>query len=652
MNEKKTIILLVEDEDSHADLIFRSFESATVPMDLIRVRNLKEASISIAGTTPGLIIADYLLKDGKGTELIPVNKEEHPYPIVIMTSHGDEEIAVQAMKAGAFDYIVKSVTALDDMPNICEKIMLEWNYTIRHKRVEKELKESEAKFRGILSSLYEGAVIIYDRDGKITSLWGTPEMDKRYGLRAVDSIGMSIREIVPPEHADQRVSEIHRVFDAGEKMVVDYMVVFPSGNFWHETSLSPMRDADDNIAAVVGFVRDITERKKMEDALLQSEKLKSLGAITAGVAHEFNNILAVVMGSAEVLDGGFKDEQELNRGLKAIIEASADGAGIVKRMLSFAKAELSISDHIFIDIQYLIKQAVEFTMPRWKNMAQADSKKYLINTANVVETPDIFCNPTEIREVFVNLINNSLDAMPDGGTITVSTRCVRSPAEQAVSKKENSLESKGNFVEIIYEDIGKGMPEEVRKKIFDPFFTTRRPMGTGLGMSIAYSIMKRHGGKIDVKSEVGKGTVFNLSIPIQKEVGQKTAPSEPVREIMTTNRRILVIDDEKEICTILDEFLTRSGHIVKAVNSGSEAIELSRRENFDLVICDLVMPDVTGYDVVKALNDLDKTPKICIATGWGEKLKPMDEESLTVDFIIKKPFNLSEIERKISDLCK
>jgi len=195
------------------------------------------------------------------------------------------------------------------------------------------------------------------------------------------------------------------------------------------------------------------------------------------------------------------------------------------------------------------------------------------------------------------------------------------------------------------------MPEEVRKKIFDPFFTTRRPMGTGLGMSIAYSIMKRHGGKIDVGSEVGKGTVFNLSIPIRKEVEQKTVPSEPVRETMTTNRHILVIDDEKEICTILDEFLSRSGHIVKAVNSGSEAIELSRRENFDLVICDLVMPDVTGYDVVKALNDLDETPKICIATGWGEKLKPMDEESLTVDFVIKKPFNLLELEKKISDLC-
>jgi PAS domain S-box-containing protein len=267
MNEKNIYILLVEDEDSHADLIFRSFESATVPMDLVRVRNIKEAHISIAGTTPDLIIADYLLTDGKGTELIPVNKEEHPYPIVIMTSHGDEEIAVQAMKAGAFDYIVKSVTILDDMLNICEKILLEWNYTIRHKIVEKELKESEARFKSILSSLYESAVIIYDRGGKVTALWGTPEMDNRYGIHAVDAIGRSIREFVPPEQAEQRLAEIRRVFDAGEKMIVEYMVIVPGGSFWHEISLSPRRDSSGNIDAVVGFIRDVTERRRIEKTL-------------------------------------------------------------------------------------------------------------------------------------------------------------------------------------------------------------------------------------------------------------------------------------------------------------------------------------------------------------------------------------------------
>ncbi|MCP4295060.1 MAG: response regulator, partial [Proteobacteria bacterium] len=176
MSEKKTNILLVEDEESHAALIFRSFESAITPANLTLARNLNEARTSISKNVPDLIIADYLLDDGKGTELLPINKEECPYPIVIMTSHGDEEIAVQAMKTGAFDYIVKSEAVLNDMPNVCEKILLEWNYTIRHKIVEQELKESEARFRDILSSLYESAVIIYDRDGKITALWGTPEM--------------------------------------------------------------------------------------------------------------------------------------------------------------------------------------------------------------------------------------------------------------------------------------------------------------------------------------------------------------------------------------------------------------------------------------------------------------------------------------------
>ena len=154
MNEKKINILLVEDEESHTDLIFRSFESTTMPVSLVNTRNLNDARASIAESVPDLVIVDYILPDGKGTELIPANKEERPYPIVIMSSHGDERIAVEAIKAGAFDYIVKSGAVLDNMPNVCEKILLEWNSTIRHKTVvEQELKESEVRFHGILSSL-------------------------------------------------------------------------------------------------------------------------------------------------------------------------------------------------------------------------------------------------------------------------------------------------------------------------------------------------------------------------------------------------------------------------------------------------------------------------------------------------------------------
>ncbi len=211
-------------------------------------------------------------------------------------------------------------------------------------------------------------------------------------------------------------------------------------------------------------------------------------------------------------------------------------------------------------------------------------------------------------------------------------------------------ELKGDLIEIIYTDTGKGMSEEVMKKIFDPFFTTRRPYGTGLGMSVTYGIMKRHGGKIEVESEIGKGTTFTLHVPICKEVVQRVTPSASVLETETKKLRVLVVDDEQEICIILNTFFSGEGHTVKTVNDGAEAIELSRREGFDLVLCDLAMPEVTGYDVIKALNELDERPIIGISTGWGEQLEPIEEGTLKVDFIINKPFNLSELERKISDL--
>jgi len=375
-----------------------------------------------------------------------------------------------------------------------------------------------------------------------------------------------------------------------------------------------------------------SEVKKMEEALVHTERLKSLGTITAGVAHEFNNILAVMMGSAEVLEGGFKDDKELKKGLHAIIKAGGDGAEIVERMLTFAKTEAKdTSDYVFFDINHLIKEAIEFTMPRWKNMAQSKGISYCMDTEGMEEVPEIFCNPTELREVFMNLINNAMDAMSDGGGISFSSRSDESTVFVSVS------------------DTGKGMSEEVKQKIFDPFFTTRRPQGTGLGMSVSYSVIKRHDGTIEVESEEGRGTTFNINIPIRKEAVQKVVTTEPVRKSKTKALHILVADDEKDICVNLNEFLSREGHTVKTVNGGAEAIELARKENFDLVLCDLAMPEVTGHDVLKALNELDKRPKVGLITGWDEKLT-FDKGELKADFVAKKPFKLLELARQIDDV--
>jgi len=379
-------------------------------------------------------------------------------------------------------------------------------------------------------------------------------------------------------------------------------------------------------------ISDITERKEMEEALLQSEKLKSLGVITAGVAHEFNNILAVILGTAELLDSGFEDDQDLKNGLNDIIVAGQNGAGIVKDMLSYVKSqEEDISNYAPYDIRCLLEEAINFTRHRLESMAQAKRVDYQIDREDMREIPEILCSHAELLGVFINIINNALDAMPDGGRLSFSTS------------------SNDDTVFISISDTGIGMSENVKKCIFDPFFTTRRPEGTGLGMSMSYGTIARHGGKIEVESEKGNGATFNLSIPIRKDAAQKVVPPEYDRRVTRSKLNILVVDDNEDVCEIMDEVLTRCGHAVTSVDNGAEAIELAVEKDFDLVLCDLLMPEVHGYDVVKALNKLDKIPKIGLMTGWAE-LKSIDEEGYKIDFILEKPFKHAELAKHIDEL--
>lgn len=381
------------------------------------------------------------------------------------------------------------------------------------------------------------------------------------------------------------------------------------------------------------LMEEISVRKLMEEALVQSEKMKSLGIVTAGISHEFNNLLAVIIGNAELLDGNLDHDQELQKSLNAIIKASDDGTAIVKNMLLYAKShEKDTSDYIFFDIRHVLGEAIDFASPRWRSMAQAQGVDYQVDREGMREIPGTLCSPTELRGVFTNIINNAMDAMPDGGRLTFCT-----------SSDEDTI-----FISI--SDTGIGMSEAVKERIFDPFFTTRRPQGTGLGMSVSYGVIKRHGGEIELESEEGKGTTFNLRIPIKKDTVQKAIPLEPAHKVAKKNLHVLVIDDNEDVRVIVDNILSDSGHTVKTVDNGMEAIELAEKEDFDLVLCDLLMPEVHGYEVIKAFNESGKAQNIGIITGWDDKLKPIDDEEIKVDFILKKPFKQKELENHINNL--
>ena len=454
--------------------------------------------------------------------------------------------------------------------------------------------------------------------------------EKTLGYSEEELLGSPFYNFIHPDDIGPTTNEIEEMLAIGKEVVgFENRYRCKDGSYkWLMWTAKPIPENGITYATA----HDITKRIKMEETLFQSEKLKFLGVITAGVAHEFNNILAVILGTAELLDSGFEDDQDLKNGLNDIVVAGQNGAGIVKDMLSYVKSqEEDISNYAPYDIRCLLEEAINFTRHRLESMAQANRMDYQIDREDMREIPEILCSHAELLGVFINIINNALDAMPDGGRLSFSTS------------------SNDDTVFISISDTGIGMSENVKKCIFDPFFTTRRPEGTGLGMSMSYGTIARHGGKIEVESEKGNGATFNLSIPIRKDAAQKVVPPEYDRRVTRSKLNILVVDDNEDVCEIMDEVLTRCGHAVTSVDNGAEAIELAVEKDFDLVLCDLLMPEVHGYDVVKALNKLDKIPKIGLMTGWAE-LKSIDEEGYKIDFILEKPFKHAELAKHIDGL--
>jgi PAS domain S-box-containing protein len=391
------------------------------------------------------------------------------------------------------------------------------------KQAEEELKKSEEKYRRLIEGLQDNFLFYsHNTEGIFTYIspsitnvleYSPQEFLTHYSEYMTDN--PSNKEVI--QHTDLSIKGI-------KQPPYNVEIYHKNGSIRTlRVQEVPVFDSKGNVIAVEGIAEDITGHKKMEEALLQSEKLKALGIMTNGIAHEFNNVLAVIKGFAHLIKKKCGDRKKMEQNISGINNAVADGTEIVRRMYEFTDIHKDTSKYFSMDLTDLIKQVIGYTMPRWKEMAVAKGITYDIDQKGVKALLPVLVNPSEMREVFLNIINNAMDAMPDGGKITVKTQRVFLPTDRARgkesgvwSKKEKDSEPSEEFVEITFEDTGKGMSEEVKNKVFDPFYTTRSPGGTGLGMSISYGIITRHGGKIDIESEVGKGSTFTIRLPMRK----------------------------------------------------------------------------------------------------------------------------------------
>jgi len=371
--------------------------------------------------------------------------------------------------------------------------------------------------------------------------------------------------------------------------------------------------------------------KNTQSNMIEIERFRALGEMANGVVHDFNNILASILGRVQLILKKLKRNQgsspdEMEKSLQIIESSATDGAKILSRIQEFTKAK---PDTAFCptDPNQVVEDSLELTKAYWKDKALLSNIRIEVKK-ELKAKGRILGDATELKEVLTNLILNALDAMPEGGRLTLKT------------------EEDEEFIFLTVEDTGVGMTKEIKNKLFVPFFTTKGEEGTGLGLSLANGIITRHQGEIVVESSPGKGSSFTLRLPRCERVEKKTTPAEFKYE----SALVLVIEDENNIRQVLDEILSTAGHKITLAASGEEGIELFKEQKPDIVITDLGMPGLSGWDVadrVKALNPL--TPVI-LFTGWGVSPKQIKDHKQNVDRIISKPFNMEQILNLISEL--
>jgi signal transduction histidine kinase/ActR/RegA family two-component response regulator len=395
--------------------------------------------------------------------------------------------------------------------------------------------------------------------------------------------------------------------------------------------VSQMSISIENAQLFSDLKQTLQELKLAQDQIIQAEKLRAMGEMASGVAHDFNNVLAVVLGNIQLLLHQLDrlSPEEIREGLKIIEQSSKDGAETVRRIQEFTGVRRD-KEFVSLSLNEIITEVVNITQPRWKDQTQKKGIQVGL-AAQLREIPLIMGNPSELREVLTNIIFNAVDAMPEGGKLTIATQ----PQAEG-------------WVEVRIADTGIGMTEEVKKRIFDPFFTTKGVTNSGLGMSVSYGIIKRHGGEILIESELGKGTTFIIHLPTGYEE-EETVVKEvtPIKE--SRQARILVIDDEDSVRDILSRMLKTKGHQVVVASNGEEGIEQFRSQPFDLVFTDLGMPKISGWEVGKTIKGINPKIPIAMITGWGMELDREKMSESGIDLIVSKPFNFDQVIHLVSE---
>ncbi len=506
----------------------------------------------------------------------------------------------------------------------------------RQKVAEAELIRSEKKYRLLVENQTDLMVKV-DVEGRF--LFVSPSYCSLFGKTEKELLGQPFMPLV---HKDDRAATeraLRKLTQPPYTCYVEQRAMTVHGWRWLAWADKAVLDDSGNVTAIVGVGRDITDKKILEKKLIQAQKMEAIGTLAGGIAHDFNNLLMGIQGRASLLLSGIDASHPHYEHLKGIEEYVKSAADLTRQLLGFARGgKFEVAP---VDLNRIAEKCV--------GMFARTRKEIGIETRFDPDLPPVEADRTQIEQVLLNLFVNAWQAMPGGGTLYLHTEKVEIDAFYA----ESHHTVPGRYVRVSVTDTGTGMSEATKSRIFDPFFTTREMgRGTGLGLASVYGIVKSHRGFINVYSEKGFGSTFNVYLPAV--AGCVSDGPTPEKNLRRGSGTILLVDDEAVVLDVNRPMLERLGYRVHCAGSGQEAIDFihGHRGEIDLVILDMIMPDMGGGETFERIRQLAPDIRVLLCSGYSLNDQAAEILNRGCDGFLQKPFTMAELSEKLEAILK